>query len=209
MQNFNTTNTTMVFLGRQGEHLARDIEFDVLQQWRQEYGDGEIRLYNVRPGETMPYAVALITAGEKAIWTVTATDTARSGTGMCELRYLVGEAVVKSQVYVTVVAKAISGSEIDPPETEQTWVQKVLDAGQSAQEALAQMQELSVKLPVISRETATWWVWDTQMGAYADSGFNCVGATGPAPVRGVDYWTEADIAAIQSYVDEAIENGAW
>lgn len=29
------------------------------------------------------------------------------------------------------------------------------------------------------------------------------------PVRGVDYWTEEDIAEIKSYVDEAILGGAW
>lgn len=39
-----------------------------------------------------------------------------------------------------------------------------------------------------------------------------VGFQGPAgysPVRGVDYWTADDIAAIKGYVDEAILNGAW
>lgn len=38
------------------------------------------------------------------------------------------------------------------------------------------------------------------------------GATGPAgytPVRGTDYWTDADKAEIKSYVDEAILGGAW
>lgn len=30
-----------------------------------------------------------------------------------------------------------------------------------------------------------------------------------SPVRGVDYWTEADIASIKAYVDEAILGGAW
>lgn len=29
------------------------------------------------------------------------------------------------------------------------------------------------------------------------------------PVRGVDYWTEDDIAEIKSYVDDAILGGAW
>lgn len=29
------------------------------------------------------------------------------------------------------------------------------------------------------------------------------------PVRGVDYWTDADKAEIKSYVDEAILGGAW
>lgn len=32
---------------------------------------------------------------------------------------------------------------------------------------------------------------------------------GYTPVRGVDYWTEEDIASIKAYVDEAILGGAW
>lgn len=32
---------------------------------------------------------------------------------------------------------------------------------------------------------------------------------GYSPLRGVDYWTDADKAEIQSYVDEAILGGAW
>lgn len=38
------------------------------------------------------------------------------------------------------------------------------------------------------------------------------GATGEAgysPVRGIDYWTAADIASIKAYVDDAILGGAW
>ncbi len=35
------------------------------------------------------------------------------------------------------------------------------------------------------------------------------GANGYTPVRGVDYWTDADKAEIKSYVDEAILGGAW
>lgn len=35
------------------------------------------------------------------------------------------------------------------------------------------------------------------------------GANGKTPVRGTDYWTEADKAEIRSYVDEAILGGAW
>lgn len=29
------------------------------------------------------------------------------------------------------------------------------------------------------------------------------------PVRGIDYWTDADKAEIKSYVDDAILNGEW
>lgn len=35
------------------------------------------------------------------------------------------------------------------------------------------------------------------------------GADGKTPVRGTDYWTDADKAEIKSYVDEAILGGAW
>lgn len=35
------------------------------------------------------------------------------------------------------------------------------------------------------------------------------GADGKTPVRGTDYWTEADKAEIKAYVDEAILNGSW
>lgn len=35
------------------------------------------------------------------------------------------------------------------------------------------------------------------------------GPKGDTPERGVDYWTAADIAEIQSYVDDAILGGAW
>lgn len=32
---------------------------------------------------------------------------------------------------------------------------------------------------------------------------------GYSPVRGIDYWTDADIAQIKGYVDEAILGGKW
>lgn len=35
------------------------------------------------------------------------------------------------------------------------------------------------------------------------------GADGYSPVRGTDYWTDADVAQIKAYVDEAVLNGAW
>jgi hypothetical protein len=35
------------------------------------------------------------------------------------------------------------------------------------------------------------------------------GADGKTPVRGTDYWTEADKAEIKAYVDEAILGGEW
>jgi hypothetical protein len=36
-----------------------------------------------------------------------------------------------------------------------------------------------------------------------------VAQEGKTPEKGVDYWTDADIAEIKSYVDDAILGGAW
>ncbi len=45
--------------------------------------------------------------------------------------------------------------------------------------------------------------------ARANIGITGTGADGYIPVRGTDYWTDADKAEIKSYVDEAILGGAW
>ena len=60
-----------------------------------------------------------------------------------------------------------------------------------------------------------WFIGNTDTGVKAQgdkgdtgsAGKN--GADGKTPVRGTDYWTEADKTEIKSYVDEAIVNGAW
>ena len=35
------------------------------------------------------------------------------------------------------------------------------------------------------------------------------GAAALVPVRGVDYWTEEDVAQIRGYVTDSILNGRW
>ena len=49
--------------------------------------------------------------------------------------------------------------------------------------------------------------FDGADGAKGDKGDK--GDAGYSPVRGTDYWTDADKAEIKSYVDEAILNGEW
>ena len=49
-----------------------------------------------------------------------------------------------------------------------------------------------------------------EKGDKGDPGANGAnGKDGYTPLRGTDYWTEADIAEIKSYVDNAILGGAW
>ena len=50
---------------------------------------------------------------------------------------------------------------------------------------------------------------EQQAQARTNIGITGTGADGYTPVRGTDYWTEADKAEIKAYVDEAILGGAW
>lgn len=60
-----------------------------------------------------------------------------------------------------------------------------------------------------------WFIGDTDTGVKAKGDKGDTGAAGKngsdgkTPVRGTDYWTEADKTEIKSYVDEAIVNGEW
>ena len=60
-----------------------------------------------------------------------------------------------------------------------------------------------------------WWIGETDTGVKAegkdgkDGADGTNGKDGYSPVRGTDYWTEADKAEIKSYVDNAILGGAW
>jgi NADH:ubiquinone oxidoreductase subunit F (NADH-binding) len=48
-----------------------------------------------------------------------------------------------------------------------------------------------------------------QGGGTFDTGAVIGNMQGHTPVRGTDYWTDADKNEIKSYVDDAILNGKW
>lgn len=54
---------------------------------------------------------------------------------------------------------------------------------------------------------STFTVYNGAKGNDGADGVN--GTNGYTPIRGTDYWTEADKAEIKSYVDAAILNGEW
>lgn len=99
-----------IYLGRQGEHLSRQIVFDI-SAWEEKAGpQGSVQLLYRRPGESVPYPVELEREGGGAVWSVTGADTALSGSGGGELRYCLGEQVVKSAVSVVTVEAAMGAA---------------------------------------------------------------------------------------------------
>lgn len=221
-----------MFLGRQGENLAREYAFD-FSAWKEQYGEGEISLLAQRCGDDAPYPVAIKVEGDKAIWTVTNADTAVVGAGKCELRYTVDDVIVKSATYKTKVMPSLSGEPRPAPAPHKSWVAEVFTARDEAVAAADEAQSYSTNPPIVGGN-GNWWEWngtdyvDTgkpsqgekgdkgetgdkgesgETGAKGEDGKD--GVDGYTPVRGTDYWTSEDIAEIKSYVDDAILGGAW
>lgn len=70
-----------------------------------------------RPLDKSPYPAVCEVSGDDVTWVVSAADTAQNGTGECELSYLVGDVVAKSQTWGTLILRSLTGDEPgEPPE---------------------------------------------------------------------------------------------
>jgi hypothetical protein len=156
-------------LGRRGENQARKVVFDVLGKWRDGYGEGVASLIVQRNGDAQPYPVTVTEEDGALVWLVSSVDTAVSGEGAAELRYTVGDTIVKSQIYKTRVRETLENSGETPPPAYQSWVDEVLQAAADAETAVS-------KMPYVDETTGNWFKWDATAGAFADTG---VAATGP------------------------------
>ena len=156
-------------LGRRGENQARKVVFDVLGKWREGYGEGVASLIVQRNGDAQPYPVTVTEEDGALVWLVSSVDTAVAGEGAAELRYTVGDTIVKSQIYKTRVRETLEDSGETPPPAFQSWVDEVLQAAADAETAVS-------KMPYVDETTGNWFKWDAEQNAFADTG---VAATGP------------------------------
>ena len=182
-----------ITLGREGENLARQVAFDV-SEWRASYGDGTVSLIAQRSGDDESYPCNITVDGSTVKWEITAADTARSGYGKCELRYSVGDVLVKSETWHTYTSDAMGTPAPEPPEPQKAWVDKVLEAGQAAVDA-------SVNSPKIG-SNGNWWVWDFEAGAYADTG---VAASPVSSVNGQTGAVELTAGDVGAATTESVE----
>lgn len=156
-------------LGRRGENQARKVVFNVLEKWREGYGEGVASLIVQRNGDAQPYPVTVTEEDGALVWRVSSVDTAVAGEGAAELRYTVGDTIVKSQIYKTRVRETLEDSGETPPPAYQSWVDEVLQAAADAESAVS-------KMPYVDSATGNWFKWDAAKNAFIDTG---VAATGP------------------------------
>lgn len=118
----------VINLGRQGENDVRQVVWrDVFGEWEAQFGAGKVQLAVTRPEDEAPYLANIDVADGEITWTITNAETAKVGDGSCELSYIVGDAVKKSQTWTTYVCPSLTGQEPgDPPEPYQSWVDKII-----------------------------------------------------------------------------------
>lgn len=170
MKQIKANNLPAIPLGKQGENLARQIVFDITY-WVNEFGTGTPVLIHKRYGDEQPYPVTVSIDETLIAWDVTNIDTQfASDQGQCELRYYVGDIIVKSRIWRTIVDDAMeTPSEEAPEHPYQGWVDKVVEAGAEAKQAADRAENAVVHAPIIG-ENGDWFVWDSTKGAYIDTG---------------------------------------
>ena len=130
----NTVVCGHIVLGKQGENHARKISFTDAKVWVNMFGDGRFELLHQRNGDSVPYPIELNTEDGVPYWCISSVDTAIAGNGECELRYIVGDTIVKSCTFTTEVAPGlIEGTEI--PDPFKAWVDEVLEVGNAVLKA--------------------------------------------------------------------------
>ena len=179
MNIYHVRHGSILPLGKQGENMARKIQFDI-SRWIGTFGPGTVQLLHQRSGDDAPYPVAVEKDGTQAIWTVTNADTAAAGTGRAELQYYVGDALAKSETWMTKVFPALGPAGETPPEAQQGWVDQVVQVGAEAKAAAERAEKAAVRQPIVG-DNGNWWTWDLDTGAYVDTG---IYSGGDAPYIG-------------------------
>ncbi len=113
-----------IAVGRQGENAARNIYFD-LSDLINIYGEGTATLVHMRPSDQAPYVCETSVLGTFLVWTPSSTDTAFSGSGKCELRWVVGDTLAKSIIYTTNILPSITGAG-EVPSAYQSWYDSII-----------------------------------------------------------------------------------
>ena len=130
-----------IYLGKQGEHHARRLSFNDVKIWKEIFGEGTCELIHQRNGDESPYPVILTIEDGVPYWYVSDVDTANAGEGKCELRYIINNRIVKSNIYSTLVKESLGEETLDIPEPQKAWVDQVIESGVIAKESAEQAVE--------------------------------------------------------------------
>lgn len=130
-----------IYMGVFTTFNARSVTFD-FSAWAEALGEGTFSVSLVRPGESVPYAVAGLTIdGTQATWAFDATDTALAGYGRAFLSYVTADAMDMTVDFDVYIARNSAPNGDTPPDPLETWYQQMLEAAANAQESAQSASE--------------------------------------------------------------------
>ncbi|MBR5284561.1 MAG: hypothetical protein IKU27_05885, partial [Clostridia bacterium] len=166
-------------IGRRGEHLARQVQFD-LTEWIERYGEGQAELLYQRPGDQLPYPIAARRQGNLLLWDVDHTDTARAGrNGRAEIRYYVDEVLVILEISYVQVEQTLENPDKVPDPPGASWFDRVL-------EQVRRVEAPMTEPPIINGETGTWMIYDRETEQYENTGYPATGRDGADGMDGLN-----------------------
>lgn len=186
----------LIYLGRQGENLARTVEIDV-GAMLDAYPDAAVGLIFQRAGEAELYIGATSLDGSILSWPITAAVTANAGRGKIEVRAMLGQVIVKSITAPTRVDISLSGAG-SPPDPEDDWINNVMQAASDAEKS-ADSAEKSAESASASAAAAEKSAQDAAQ-ALAD-----VGAAKAEAVQAVQEAGQAAQEAVSTEGTEAVQ----
>lgn len=167
---FQISKLVRLDLGYQGENKARVIAID-MKAWLEEFPGAAVGLMLRRPDEDVFYPAALEMDDGIIEFEVTRADVAIAGEGEAQIILTNEDDVeLRSRIVKTKISASMSGTEVEAPPPQATWVGEVLNAAAQAEAAVEKMPSIG--------ENGNWYGWDAAAGEYVDTGKPSQGKNG-------------------------------
>ena len=118
------THRAPIKLGHTGENEAVRVAFSLLP-FKETLPDGVPSLLARRKGDASAYPVPLTIEADTAYWAVTLADTEKAGFGQCELQWIVGNTLAKSDKFDFFVVKALEAGAEAPDAPSKAWFEAI------------------------------------------------------------------------------------
>ena len=142
-------------LGHAGENGVARVVFDVVKEWKAEVGAGGTLQLLVQMDHQDTYPAVVELQGDRAVWLVTAAETARSGDGQAQLSYLLQGKVAKSACYsYTVLPSLEETAGAVPPEQVNPWYTHIEQVAKEAHTAAVDAKDSAKKSAATAKTDA-------------------------------------------------------
>lgn len=114
-----------IYLGRNGEHDATLISYDIPDDWQ----DGVIQLFVLRMSDTEAYVPGgFYVDNGVAYWRVSAADTSVTGRGLAQFCSIKGGVVEKSKAFTTITDESAGDLDEIVPEPQKSVLEAALES---------------------------------------------------------------------------------